>query len=590
MSAYLVGVASTLTGTAVLVVLAYYWASSAYRREHHYIRDTIGLDPDEKRILILVSGMAASLIENIAGGRPHRVKSHLVDMGEIRMAGELSSFFKGQSISSRVAKRLQQYGFGGHHRIVDVEIDSSDPHSRKEDPSEYQSLVLLGSGVFNREVKRFHDSHAVARIIDTGRRLSPEGPAVREIRLPGESYMRFSGREAINHLGDANRTSERRDLALIQRVRVQHPRRAKDRTYFVIAGLGSGGTQAAAQWVISNWSIVRGLAEEGARSFEIVLGWWTSDFSRPPPIGELEIMYPYELTKAYASRKATVEPNQRAVVEKASSTLRSAHRPIFFFDFDGVLSPIVPEADRATPFDESIPTIRRLLDRFATVCIVSSRPLEFLVDRIPVQDDQLLGRLTIVGSKGLESYENGEREEVDGADHWRSEVESAVEDARRQVRDRGLSEVVVEPKGLSLSIHYRHNLAAERQVESIARWLARKYDFLVGEGKKVYELQPDAGISKGTVVAARMGSHDWALFAGDDLGDIPGFRALHERRSTSVRTFCVGVTSPEHPDEVPSELRDEADLLVSGPQGLQELLRQVVPDDRADYRPKSRLG
>ena len=60
---------------------------------------------------------------------------------------------------------------------------------------------------------------------------------------------------------------------------------------------------------------------------------------------------------------------------------------------------------------------------------------------------------------------------------------------------------------------------------------------------------------------------DRALFAGDDLTDLDGFRAM-ERLPLGVK---VAVASAEGPPE----LRERADVVVEGPDELRELLRQL---------------
>ena len=58
-----------------------------------------------------------------------------------------------------------------------------------------------------------------------------------------------------------------------------------------------------------------------------------------------------------------------------------------------------------------------------------------------------------------------------------------------------------------------------------------------------------------------------ALYAGDDTTDLDGFRALNGL-DLSVR---VAVAS----EEGPAELREAADLIVTGPPGLLALLRRL---------------
>ena len=65
-----------------------------------------------------------------------------------------------------------------------------------------------------------------------------------------------------------------------------------------------------------------------------------------------------------------------------------------------------------------------------------------------------------------------------------------------------------------------------------------------------------------------------ALYAGDDRTDLDAFRALDQLRQDGAlqHALRVGVAS----DEAPSEITDEADLVVDGPTGVRELLRLLA--------------
>ena len=58
------------------------------------------------------------------------------------------------------------------------------------------------------------------------------------------------------------------------------------------------------------------------------------------------------------------------------------------------------------------------------------------------------------------------------------------------------------------------------------------------------------------------------LFCGDDLGDRPAFDAVRELRATGTPGLLVASGSAE----TPAEIMAEADLVVSGPAGVAELL------------------
>jgi trehalose 6-phosphate phosphatase len=63
------------------------------------------------------------------------------------------------------------------------------------------------------------------------------------------------------------------------------------------------------------------------------------------------------------------------------------------------------------------------------------------------------------------------------------------------------------------------------------------------------------------------------LFAGDDLGDLEAFEAARSLRSQGLPALLVCSGSVEE-----QTLADIADLVVDGPDGMMDLLRQLTLD------------
>lgn len=98
-------------------------------------------------------------------------------------------------------------------------------------------------------------------------------------------------------------------------------------------------------------------------------------------------------------------------------------------------------------------------------------------------------------------------------------------------------------------------------------------------GRLVLELRPP-GMDKGVALLeyVREIGASAVLYAGDDLGDLPAFAAVDKLRSDGVPGLLVCSGS----DEV-TELRERADVVVDGPEGVVRLLRALA--DRISLSP-----
>ena len=94
-------------------------------------------------------------------------------------------------------------------------------------------------------------------------------------------------------------------------------------------------------------------------------------------------------------------------------------------------------------------------------------------------------------------------------------------------------------------------------------------------GRMVLELRPIATVDKGVAVRRLVAEYESAraLYGGDDRTDLDAFAALREltAEGTLADAVCVGVSSAEGP----AEIRSEADLVVTGPDGFVDLLRAL---------------
>jgi trehalose 6-phosphate phosphatase len=89
------------------------------------------------------------------------------------------------------------------------------------------------------------------------------------------------------------------------------------------------------------------------------------------------------------------------------------------------------------------------------------------------------------------------------------------------------------------------------------------------------ELHPPVAADKGTAIQSLVTGVEAVCFVGDDRGDLPAFDALDRLEARGMDVVRVAVASTE----VPGDLIERADLVVDGPSGVLDLLRQLASGD-----------
>jgi trehalose 6-phosphate phosphatase len=241
-----------------------------------------------------------------------------------------------------------------------------------------------------------------------------------------------------------------------------------------------------------------------------------------------------------------------------------------FLDFDGTLAPIVEVPEEACPLPGAGALLGQLAERYRRVAVVSGRPLAFLLDRLGAE----AGHAELVGLYGLEraapsGTANDRRIAVEPAAlRWQATVEAAATMAQAAAPP-GL---LVERKGLTVTLHYRQTPEHARWAAEFAAEQQSATGLIAHPGKQSWELRPPVPTDKGTVVAELADGLQAACFVGDDAGDVPAFAALARLRAQRVDTLAIAVGGPETPPEV----LHAADLVVNGPAGVLDLLHVLA--------------
>jgi trehalose 6-phosphate phosphatase len=226
-------------------------------------------------------------------------------------------------------------------------------------------------------------------------------------------------------------------------------------------------------------------------------------------------------------------------------------------DFDGTVSRIVVDPAEARPVDGVPEQLADLARRYATVAVVSGRPVAFL-------EQYFSDEVVLSGLYGLEVVHGGTRTEHPDAEAWRE----VIDDVTAVARVSGPDGMDVEAKGLSLTLHYRRRPELESAVFTFGQREAERSGLVLRAARRSVELHPPIEADKGTAVRALTAGLRAVAFLGDDAGDIAAFRALDELGAGGVETVRIAVRS----DEAPPGLLESADLVVDGPDGALDLL------------------
>jgi trehalose 6-phosphate phosphatase len=239
-------------------------------------------------------------------------------------------------------------------------------------------------------------------------------------------------------------------------------------------------------------------------------------------------------------------------------------RSALFVDFDGTLAAIVAVPDEARPLPGVPELLAGLARRLGLVAVVSGRPAAFL--------RRHLGGATgvrLLGLYGLEWVSDAGRIIThDEARRWRPMLAATAERARSGAPPG----VFVEPKGLTVTLHWRDAPEGEAWARGFCDDERRRVGLVAHEARLSLELAPPLGVDKGTVVRSLSAGFSAVACFGDDLGDLAAFHALDDLGAAGAAVARVAVVDAESPPA----LAEAADVVVEGPAGAMALLGRLL--------------
>jgi len=215
-----------------------------------------------------------------------------------------------------------------------------------------------------------------------------------------------------------------------------------------------------------------------------------------------------------------------------SSEIKAASHVLLLADCDGTLTPIVQKPEEALLAPAVREKIGSLSEKPAfSVGIISGRSLAELRGMVR------LGNIYYAGNHGLEIEGPGINFILPEAETARADIGKLA--AQLSEKLGGIKGVIVEDKGLSLSVHYRMVKPAKensvyRIFQRVTAPLLAEGKIRITSGKKVWEVRPPIEWHKGNAV--ELISHKIedmtnchslpVIYLGDDATDEDAFKAV----------------------------------------------------------------
>jgi trehalose 6-phosphate phosphatase len=275
--------------------------------------------------------------------------------------------------------------------------------------------------------------------------------------------------------------------------------------------------------------------------------------------------------------RSTAGQQEYAALVRASDDL------VVGLDFDGTLAPIVEDPEHAHIHPDAGEVLVDLAAQVRAVAVITGRParqalalggLEEVGNAIGESGRQLF----VLGQYGNERWTSTDRRVISPKPP--RGLATFMGELPRLLRNADAAGAWIEEKGLAVAVHTRRledpQGAFDRLLPTLAE-SAKSHDLDVEPGRSVIEVRAH-GMHKGTAVR-RLSEELHAkafAFCGDDLGDVEAFKAVEELRANGF----PGLLVCSEPDEQ-NALADLADVVVDGPDGVLDLLRELTADIRA---------
>lgn len=269
--------------------------------------------------------------------------------------------------------------------------------------------------------------------------------------------------------------------------------------------------------------------------------------------------------------------------QEYAALVREGEHLLVALDFDGTLSPIVEDPEIAVIHAEAPDVLVDLSAQVRAIAVLTGRPARQVLALGGLDDvGDAIGEsgreLVILGQYGNERWSSNARRVISPKPP--AGLASLISELPRLLRGAEAADAWVEEKGLAVAVHTRRTADPRGAFDRLLPVLteaARTRNLTIEPGRLVIEVRA-SGMDKGVALRQLVEQYDAraVVFVGDDLGDVPAFEAVGELRDKGLPALLVCSGSDEE-----STLRDLADVVVDGPDGVMAFLRTLTADLRA---------
>ncbi|GMI99661.1 trehalose-6-phosphate phosphatase D [Hibiscus trionum] len=252
--------------------------------------------------------------------------------------------------------------------------------------------------------------------------------------------------------------------------------------------------------------------------------------------GALELLGPPDVA-GYASW-VMQHPSALDMFDSITKEAKSKN-VVVFLDYDGTLSPIVEDPDKAFMSAEMRMAVREVAKYFPT-SIISGRSRE------KVKEFVQLSNVYYAGSHGLDilaprAVKSSDKKVNEGAFQPAKLYLPAIQEITVELEDtiREIQGARLEDNKFCISVHYRQVQPKDHEVlkERVKSLVVNRLEFRLTEGKMVLEVRPSIEWNKGDALNFLLDTLGFnnakdvlPLYIGDDRTDEDAFKVIAARR------------------------------------------------------------